>query len=155
MNKEVSATKLDIFNYQSLQSGTKAQVKVGEFVFESHSVQHLSLNDKLITWGEHHNQVRFVEVKTICCSQSRIPQKAGLKGQMSAIMLQVLSLCPFPCLIPEFSAYRITVRITGSFWINSSDSLFVEMIIHTHGLPERKTRKHTGQLSGCVVEVKA
>ncbi|XP_038963374.1 vomeronasal 2 receptor, 52 isoform X1 [Rattus norvegicus] len=65
MNKEVSATKLDIFNYQSLQSGTKAQVKVGEFVFESYSVQNFSLNDKLITWGEHHNQTPFS-----VCSQS-------------------------------------------------------------------------------------
>ncbi|XP_052028638.1 vomeronasal type-2 receptor 26-like [Apodemus sylvaticus] len=64
-NKEVSATKLDIFNYQSLKSGTKAQVKVGQFVFESHSVQHLSLNDKLITWGEHHNQT-----PSSVCSQS-------------------------------------------------------------------------------------
>ena len=52
MNKEVSAIKLDIFNYQSLQSGTEAHVKVGEFVFETHSVQHLSLNDKIITWGQ-------------------------------------------------------------------------------------------------------
>ncbi|XP_032761612.1 vomeronasal type-2 receptor 26-like [Rattus rattus] len=65
VNKEVSATKLDIFNYQSLQSGTKAQVKVGEFVFESHSVQHFSLNDELITWGEHHSQTPFA-----VCSQS-------------------------------------------------------------------------------------
>ena len=50
MNQEVSATKLDIFNYQSLQSGTKAQVKVGEFVFESHSVQHFYINEKLINY---------------------------------------------------------------------------------------------------------
>ncbi|XP_031239940.1 vomeronasal type-2 receptor 26-like [Mastomys coucha] len=64
-NKQVSATKLDIFNYQSLQGGTKAQVKVGEFVFESHSVQHFSLNEELITWGEHHNQTPFS-----VCSQS-------------------------------------------------------------------------------------
>ncbi|XP_034367944.1 vomeronasal type-2 receptor 26-like [Arvicanthis niloticus] len=65
VSKEVSATKLDILNYQSLQSGTKAQVKVGEFVFESQSVQHLSLNDKLITWGEHLNQT-----PVSVCSQS-------------------------------------------------------------------------------------
>ncbi|EDK99721.1 mCG130580 [Mus musculus] len=65
MNKEVWTTELDIFNYQSLQSGTKAQVKVGEFVFGSHSVQHLSLNDKLITWGEHHSQTPLS-----VCSQS-------------------------------------------------------------------------------------
>ena len=64
MNHEVSATKLDIFNYQSLQSGTKAQVKVGEFVFESHSVQHLSLNDKLINLGIHDNQVSIFKVST-------------------------------------------------------------------------------------------
>ncbi|XP_052028858.1 vomeronasal type-2 receptor 26-like [Apodemus sylvaticus] len=50
VNQEVSATKLDIFNYQSLQSGTKAQVKVGEFVFESHSVQHFYINEKLINF---------------------------------------------------------------------------------------------------------
>ncbi|XP_034368004.1 vomeronasal type-2 receptor 26-like [Arvicanthis niloticus] len=56
VKKEGSATELDILNYQSLQSGTKAQVKVGEFVFESHSVQHLSLNYKHITWGEHQSQ---------------------------------------------------------------------------------------------------
>jgi vomeronasal 2 receptor len=68
VNKEVSAIKLDIFNYQSLQSGTEAHVKVGEFVFESHSVQHLSLNDKIITWGEHHNQVRIFKVNTVCFS---------------------------------------------------------------------------------------
>ncbi|NP_001092980.1 vomeronasal 2 receptor 51 precursor [Rattus norvegicus] len=65
MNNEVSATKLDIFNYQSLQSGTKAQVKVGKFVYESHSVQHFSLNDKIIMWGEHHNHTPFS-----VCSQS-------------------------------------------------------------------------------------
>ncbi|XP_031236832.1 vomeronasal type-2 receptor 26-like [Mastomys coucha] len=65
VNKKVSTTKLDIFNYQSLQDGTKAQVKVGEFVFKSHSIQHLSLNDKLINWGEHHNQT-----PSAVCSQS-------------------------------------------------------------------------------------
>ncbi|XP_034368032.1 vomeronasal type-2 receptor 26-like [Arvicanthis niloticus] len=65
VNKEGSATKLDIFNYQSLPSGTNAQVKVGEFVFESHSVQHLSLNEKLINWGEHLNQT-----PVSVCSQS-------------------------------------------------------------------------------------
>ena len=64
MNQEVSATKLDIFNYHSLQSGTKAQVKVGEFVFESHSVQHLSLNDNLINLGIHDNQVSIFKVST-------------------------------------------------------------------------------------------
>ncbi|XP_034367967.1 vomeronasal type-2 receptor 26-like [Arvicanthis niloticus] len=65
MNKEVSATKLDIFNYQSLTSGTKAQVKVGEFVFESHRVQRLSLNEELITWGENLSQT-----PVSVCSQS-------------------------------------------------------------------------------------
>jgi vomeronasal 2 receptor len=90
VNKEVSATKLDIFNYQSLQSGTKAHVKVGEFVFESHSAQHLSLNDTLITWGEHHNQVSVFEVSTVRCSQSGILQISGLKGLLSVIMLRVL-----------------------------------------------------------------
>ncbi|XP_032761613.1 vomeronasal type-2 receptor 26-like [Rattus rattus] len=82
VNKEVSATKLDIFNYQALQNGSKAQVKVGEFVFESHSVQHFSLNEELITFGEHHSQTPFsvcspscplgfrkspVEGKPFCC----------------------------------------------------------------------------------------
>ncbi|XP_052028650.1 vomeronasal type-2 receptor 26-like [Apodemus sylvaticus] len=65
VNQEVSAIKLDIFNYQSLKSGTKTQVKVGEFVFESQSVQHLSLNDKLIYLGEHHSQI-----PSSVCSQS-------------------------------------------------------------------------------------
>ncbi|XP_031236831.1 vomeronasal type-2 receptor 26-like [Mastomys coucha] len=65
VNKEVSATKFDIFNYQSLQGGTKAQVKVGEFVLKSHGVQHLSLNEELITWGEHHNLT-----PSAVCSQS-------------------------------------------------------------------------------------
>ncbi|EDK99727.1 vomeronasal type-2 receptor 26 precursor [Mus musculus] len=65
VNKEVSAIKLDIFNYQSLQSGTEAHVKVGEFVFDSHSVQHLSLNDKIITWGKHRSQTPLS-----VCSQS-------------------------------------------------------------------------------------
>ncbi|XP_021046836.1 vomeronasal type-2 receptor 26-like [Mus pahari] len=65
VNKEVLATKLDIFNYQSLKNGTKAQVKVGEFVFESHSVQHFSLNEELMSWGEHHNQT-----PSSVCSQS-------------------------------------------------------------------------------------
>ena len=68
VNKEVSATKLDIFNYQSLQSGTDAHVKVREFVFDYHSVQHLSLNDKIITWGKHRSQVRIFKVNTVCCS---------------------------------------------------------------------------------------
>ncbi|XP_028617384.1 vomeronasal type-2 receptor 26-like, partial [Grammomys surdaster] len=82
VNKEVPVTKLDILNYQSLQSDTKAQVKVGEFVFESHSDQHFFLNDKLISWGEHHNltpvsvcsqscplgfRKTLVERKPFCC----------------------------------------------------------------------------------------
>ena len=80
MNK-VSATKLDILNYQSLQSGTKAQVKVGEFVFESNSVQHFSLEYELICLGEHHNQVSVFEVQvhTKCCSKSRISQRTGFR----------------------------------------------------------------------------
>lgn len=49
-------TKLDIFNYQSFMNNT-AQVKVGEFIFESQSVQHFSLNDKLVSWGKHHREV--------------------------------------------------------------------------------------------------
>ncbi|XP_028610347.1 vomeronasal type-2 receptor 26-like [Grammomys surdaster] len=65
VNKEVSATKLDIFNYQSPLNVPKTQVKVGEFVFESHSVQHLSLNDELIIWGIYHNQT-----PVSVCSQS-------------------------------------------------------------------------------------
>ena len=79
VNKEGSATKLDIFNYQSLQSGTEGHVKVGEFVFEPHRVQHLSLNEELIRWGEYHNMVSILEVITVCCSQSGIPQRTGLR----------------------------------------------------------------------------
>ena len=89
MNKEVWTTELDIFNYQSLQSGTKAQVKVGEFVFGSHSVQHLSLNDKLITWGEHHSQVSIFEVNTVCCSQRVILLRAQIRGLLSTFRLRV------------------------------------------------------------------
>ena len=74
MNKEILATEFDIFNYQSLQSGTKAQVKVGEFVFESHSVQHFSLNEKLITWGKYGKEVSIFAFNTMCCPQSGIPQ---------------------------------------------------------------------------------
>ncbi|XP_052028859.1 vomeronasal type-2 receptor 26-like [Apodemus sylvaticus] len=66
VNQELSATKINIFNYQSLQSGTKAQVKVGEFVFGSHSVQHFSLNNKLINLGEHHNQIAFSVCNRSC-----------------------------------------------------------------------------------------
>ncbi|XP_031236826.1 vomeronasal type-2 receptor 26-like [Mastomys coucha] len=65
VNKEVSATEFDIFNYQSLPVGSKGQVKVGEFIFESHSVQHFSINTKLITWGKYHK-----EVPLSVCSQS-------------------------------------------------------------------------------------
>ncbi|XP_028616969.1 vomeronasal type-2 receptor 26-like [Grammomys surdaster] len=85
-NKEVSATKLDIFNYQSLQSGTEAQVKVGEFVFEPHSVQHLSLNEKLINWGRYHKGT-----PVSVCSQS-CPlgfRKAPVEGK---------PFCCFDCL---------------------------------------------------------
>ena len=64
MNQEDSATKLDIFNYHPLQSGTKAQVKVGEVVFGSHSVQNLSLNDTLINLGIYNNQVSIFKVST-------------------------------------------------------------------------------------------
>ena len=64
MTQEDSATKLDIFNYHSLQSGTKAQVKVGEFLFESNSVHYLSLNDKLINLGVYNNQVSIFKVST-------------------------------------------------------------------------------------------
>ena len=39
-------------------------MKVGEFVFESHSVQHLSLNDNLINLGIHDNQVSIFKVST-------------------------------------------------------------------------------------------
>ncbi|XP_052028631.1 vomeronasal type-2 receptor 26-like [Apodemus sylvaticus] len=66
VNQEVSATKLDIFNYHSLQSGTKAQVKVGEFMFEFHSVQHLSLNDKLINLGIYNNPIPLSACKQSC-----------------------------------------------------------------------------------------
>ena len=79
MNQEVSATKLDIFNYQSLQSGTKAQVKVGEFVFESHSVQHFYLNDKLINLDVQENQVSIVKVST--CGKNK---KEGSVQEMVA-----------------------------------------------------------------------
>ena len=64
MTQEISTTKIDIFNYQSLQSGTEAQVKVGEFVFGSHSVQNLSLNDTLINLGMYNNQVSIFKVST-------------------------------------------------------------------------------------------
>ena len=67
MNKEILATEFDIFNYQSLQSGTKAQVKVGEFVFESHRVQHFSINEKLITWGKYGKGVSIFAFSTMCC----------------------------------------------------------------------------------------
>uniref|UniRef100_A0A3B2WCN3 Parathyroid cell calcium-sensing receptor n=1 Tax=Mus musculus TaxID=10090 RepID=A0A3B2WCN3_MOUSE len=90
VNKEVSATKLDIFNYQSLQSGTKAQVKVGEFVFESHSVQHLSLNDKLITWGEHHNQI-WINVSSVLKISIRINR--GI-----SVFLKLWYFCPMKIL---------------------------------------------------------
>uniref|UniRef100_A0A8C2QN54 G-protein coupled receptors family 3 profile domain-containing protein n=1 Tax=Cricetulus griseus TaxID=10029 RepID=A0A8C2QN54_CRIGR len=63
VNQEDLTTKLDLFNYQSLQNGSKAQVKVGEFVFESRSVHHFSLNDKLITWGEYYSETPF----SVCC----------------------------------------------------------------------------------------
>ncbi|XP_052028648.1 vomeronasal type-2 receptor 26-like [Apodemus sylvaticus] len=66
VTQEDSATKLDIFNYHSLQNGTKAQVKVGEYLFESHSVQHLSLNDKLINLGVYNNQIHFSLCKQSC-----------------------------------------------------------------------------------------
>ncbi|XP_028610330.1 vomeronasal type-2 receptor 26-like [Grammomys surdaster] len=86
VNKEVSATKLDIFNYQSPLNVPKTQVKVGEFVFESHSVQHLSLNDELIIWGIYHNQS-----PVSVCSQS-CPlgfRKAPVEGK---------PFCCFDCL---------------------------------------------------------
>uniref|UniRef100_UPI004038A276 vomeronasal type-2 receptor 26-like n=1 Tax=Callospermophilus lateralis TaxID=76772 RepID=UPI004038A276 len=78
VNENISTTKIDIFNYQSLLNGTKAHVKVGEFVFESNSIQHLSLNDKLITWGEHFN-----ETPSAVCSQSCPPgfRKTALEGK--------------------------------------------------------------------------
>ncbi|XP_052028649.1 vomeronasal type-2 receptor 26-like [Apodemus sylvaticus] len=66
VNQEDSATKIDIFNYHPLQRGTKAQVKVGEFLFESHSVQHLSLNDKLINLGVYNNQIPLSGCKRSC-----------------------------------------------------------------------------------------
>ncbi|XP_013008412.2 vomeronasal type-2 receptor 26-like [Cavia porcellus] len=82
VNERTSKTKLDIFNYQSLLNGTKAQVKVGEFIFESHKAPHLSFNDKLMMWGEHRNETpsavcspscplgfrkTVVEGKSFCC----------------------------------------------------------------------------------------
>ncbi|XP_052028644.1 vomeronasal type-2 receptor 26-like [Apodemus sylvaticus] len=66
VTQEDSTTKIDIFNYHSLQSGTKPQVKVGEFLFESHGVQHLSLNDKLINLGVYNNQIPFSLCKQSC-----------------------------------------------------------------------------------------
>ncbi|NP_001092984.1 vomeronasal 2 receptor, 48 precursor [Rattus norvegicus] len=65
INKEVLATVFDIFNSQSLQKGNEVQVQVGEFVFESHSVQHFSLNEKLITWPRNQK-----EIPLSLCSQS-------------------------------------------------------------------------------------
>ncbi|XP_052028866.1 vomeronasal type-2 receptor 26-like [Apodemus sylvaticus] len=66
VNQEDSATKIDIFTYHPLQSGTKAQVKVGEFLFESNSVHYLSLNDKLIYLGVFNNQIPFSNCKRSC-----------------------------------------------------------------------------------------
>ncbi|XP_052028640.1 vomeronasal type-2 receptor 26-like [Apodemus sylvaticus] len=66
VTQEISTTKIDIFNYQSLQSGTEAQVKVGEFVFGSHSVQNLFLNDTLINLGIYNNQIPFSICKQSC-----------------------------------------------------------------------------------------
>ncbi|KAL1791292.1 vomeronasal type-2 receptor 26-like [Sigmodon hispidus] len=65
VNEEDRTTKFDIFNYQSLQDGTTALVNVGEFVFESHGVQHFFLNDELITWGEFYSEVSVFEVRTM------------------------------------------------------------------------------------------
>ncbi|XP_052028645.1 vomeronasal type-2 receptor 26-like [Apodemus sylvaticus] len=66
VNQENSATKIDIFNYHPQQNGTKAQVKVGEFLLESHSVQHLSLNDRLINLGVYNNQIPLSGCKRNC-----------------------------------------------------------------------------------------
>uniref|UniRef100_A0A8D2AKS3 G-protein coupled receptors family 3 profile domain-containing protein n=1 Tax=Sciurus vulgaris TaxID=55149 RepID=A0A8D2AKS3_SCIVU len=68
VNKKISTTKFDIFNYQSLLNGTKTQVKVGEFEFKSYSDQCLSLNDKLIMWGEHYGE--SLMTPSAVCSQS-------------------------------------------------------------------------------------
>ncbi|XP_051029197.1 vomeronasal type-2 receptor 26 [Phodopus roborovskii] len=86
VNKQVLTTKLDIFNYQSLQNGTKAQVKVGEFVFESGTVHHFSLNDTLITWGEYYNEIPFSICSPSCILGFR---KTPLEGK---------PFCCFNCL---------------------------------------------------------
>uniref|UniRef100_A0A8C8U4X9 Parathyroid cell calcium-sensing receptor n=1 Tax=Peromyscus maniculatus bairdii TaxID=230844 RepID=A0A8C8U4X9_PERMB len=86
VNKEGRTTKLDIFNYQSLQNGTKAQVNVGEFIFESHSVQHFSLNDKLITWGEQYSKTPLAVCNPSCLLGFR---KTPLEGK---------PFCCFDCL---------------------------------------------------------
>jgi vomeronasal 2 receptor len=61
MKENRSITKFDLFNYYLLSNCNKAQVKVGEFIFESHNVLQISLNSELIVWGEHHNEVNILK----------------------------------------------------------------------------------------------
>ncbi|XP_071066153.1 vomeronasal type-2 receptor 26-like [Dasypus novemcinctus] len=56
VNEKISSTKFDILNYQSLLNDRKAQVKVGEFIYESHNNQHFFLNDGKIMWPEYYNE---------------------------------------------------------------------------------------------------
>ncbi|XP_063094199.1 vomeronasal type-2 receptor 26-like isoform X2 [Cavia porcellus] len=85
-SEKLSTTSLDIFNYQSLLNGTKAQVKVGEFIFQPHKAPHLSFNDKLMMWGEHHNEAP----SAICNPSCQIGfRKTAVKGKSS---------CCFDCI---------------------------------------------------------
>ncbi|KAM6162677.1 LOW QUALITY PROTEIN: vomeronasal type-2 receptor 26-like [Erethizon dorsatum] len=108
-NERISMTKLDIFNYQSLLNGTKAQVKVGEFIFESHKAPQFSLNDKLIKWGEHHNETPSAvcnpscplgfrktvpEGKSFCCFNC-IPCPDGEIANKSVVRIRARALFAF------------------------------------------------------------
>uniref|UniRef100_A0A8C2VTW1 Vomeronasal type-2 receptor 26-like n=1 Tax=Chinchilla lanigera TaxID=34839 RepID=A0A8C2VTW1_CHILA len=85
-SERISKTKLDIFNYQPFLNGTKAQVKVGEFIFESHKAPRFSLNDQLIMWGEHHIETPFA----ICSPSCQLGfRKTALEGK---------SFCCFDCI---------------------------------------------------------
>uniref|UniRef100_A0A8D2AFG0 G-protein coupled receptors family 3 profile domain-containing protein n=1 Tax=Sciurus vulgaris TaxID=55149 RepID=A0A8D2AFG0_SCIVU len=77
VNEKIT-TKFNIFNYQSLLNGIKAHVEVGEFIFESCGVQHLSLKDELIMWGEHYNETPSAGCSKSCTVGFR---KTALEGK--------------------------------------------------------------------------
>ncbi|XP_058138320.1 vomeronasal type-2 receptor 26-like [Dasypus novemcinctus] len=64
VNERILSTKFDILNYQSLQNDSKAQVKVGEFIFESHNDQRFFVHDEEIMWSEYYS-----ETPSAVCSQ--------------------------------------------------------------------------------------